>query len=355
MAHEYVGNLHAHTRYSDGYGGHNDVAQAALEAGLDFVATTDHNVLVRGVNGYRYIGDRRVLLFTGEEIHDPNRQPQRNHLLVYGVDEELAPLAYDPHKLVDAVDKRDGLSFLAHPMDQPAAMFKTGDLSWVAWDVGGYTGLEIWNFMTEFKSYLNSWPSAFYYAYRPDRIGAGPFPAVMARWDRLLTSGQKVVAIGGADAHALPVRKGPFRRVVFPFAFLFRTVNTHVLTRRPLTGDSERDQALILDALRRGACFVGYDLPAPTRGFRFTAQGEDDSAGMGDSLRLRFGVTLQIRTPRRCIIRLLHNGEALDAWQDVAHCACTVGQPGIYRVEASIRFKGRQRTWIVSNPIYVTE
>ncbi len=68
---ELVGNLHAHTVYSDGAGTHKDIARAALEAGLDFVVVTDHNVYVEGVDGYQYQGDQRVLILAGEEIHDP--------------------------------------------------------------------------------------------------------------------------------------------------------------------------------------------------------------------------------------------------------------------------------------------
>jgi hypothetical protein len=30
-----------------------------------------------------------------------------------------------------------------------------------------------------------------------------------------------------------------------------------------------------------------------------------------------------------------------------------VEEPGVYRVEAIKRSKGRERTWIVSNPIYL--
>ena len=48
---EIVINLHMHTRYSDGSGTHKDIAQAAIQNGLDAVIVTDHNVLVEGVEG----------------------------------------------------------------------------------------------------------------------------------------------------------------------------------------------------------------------------------------------------------------------------------------------------------------
>lgn len=353
MSHEYVGNLHSHTTYSDGWGHHNDIAKAALAAGLDFVVVTDHNLWVEGLDGYRYQNDQKVLLLTGEELHDPTRQPQRNHLLAYEVGQELAGHTRDPQQLIDQVRSVNGLCFLAHPVDPAAPLFGEEDLSWVSWDVDGYTGLEIWNFMSEFKSQLTSWPAAFYHAYRPESIASGPFPEVLARWDQLLAAGRRTVAIGGADAHAMPVRKGPFRRTVFPYAFLFRAVNTHVLTSQPLTGEVNTDRRRLFLAIRRGNCFVGYDLPAPTRGFRFRASSDDGEAQMGDSISTRFGVALQIRAPRRCRLRLLRDGEILEEWEDQEQTIKTVQSAGAYRVEAYLPFAGKERTWIVSNPIYI--
>jgi hypothetical protein len=32
-----------------------------------------------------------------------------------------------------------------------------------------------------------------------------------------------------------------------------------------------------------------------------------------------------------------------------------VEEPGVYRVEAYRRAKGRERTWIISNPIYLRD
>jgi hypothetical protein len=353
LTYEYAGNLHVHTRYSDGYGSHDEVALAGLQAGLDFVVTTDHNIWIDGIDGYRYLGDRRLLLLAGEEVHDRSSHPQRNHLLVYEARRELSTLAGDPQALLDSVQHTGGLAFLAHPADQAAPLFRQPALPWTDWDVSGYTGLELWNFMTEFKSRLSSLPHALYYSYRPTDVGRGPASTVVARWDRLLGAGKKVFAIGGADAHAIPVRLGPLKRTLFPYTFLFGAVNTHVLTDAPLTGHVENDRRILMENIKRGHMFIGYDLPAPTRGFRFTAGGDGRSAGMGEIIRSRFGITLQAHLPQRADIRLLRNGNTLKIWQDTQAFVHTTPDPGVYRVEVSIYYKGRTRTWIVSNPIFV--
>jgi hypothetical protein len=352
--HEVVANLHAHSTYSDGWWDHESIARAALTAGLDVVGVTDHNVWVDGFDGYRFNEHRKVLLLTGEEIHDPRRQPQKDHLLVYEARRELAPLAGEPARLIEAASQAGGLTFLAHPFDPGAPGRPASDLSWTDWDLQGYDGLEIWNTMTEFKSLLRSRARGALFAFLPGWIARGPFPQGLRQWDRLLAAGRPLTAIGGADAHAFPGRLGPVRRTVLPGTFLFRSVNTHVLLEEPLRGDAEEDRRRFFHALRRGRCFVGYDLPADTRGFVFHAQGERGMAEMGDRLPVGLGVTLQIRTPRPARLSLYRNGSVVRRWESVPAAVEVVNEPGVYRVEAHLASRGALRGWIYSNPIYLT-
>ncbi|MEX2030221.1 MAG: CehA/McbA family metallohydrolase [Anaerolineales bacterium] len=354
MDHEYVGNLHAHTLYSDGWASHEAVAQAGLDAGLDFVITTDHNVWVEGLEGYYFSGPRKILLLTGEEVHDAARDPQKNHLLVFGAAREVAARAAQPQRLIDEVRTLGGLSFLAHPIDSPATLFHEPDLSWVDWKVHDFTGIEIWNFMAHHKVWLQTWPIAILASLFPTWFLRGPSPELLRIWDGALTSGKHWVAIGGADAHGLPVRLGPFRTVVFPYRFLFRTVNTHVLSEEPWTGQPDADAGALYRALKSGHCFVGYDHDAPSRGFRFRAIDDRGTVPMGGSARARFGVTLQARAPRRSDLRLIRNGDLIRHWPDADSVVLVVHEPGSYRVEARLNSRGRLRPWIFSNPITIT-
>lgn len=350
---EIILNLHMHTRYSDGAGSHSDIVAAAIKADLDAVIVTDHNVWVNGLEGYKSEGEQRVLLMVGEEIHDQARDPQKNHLLVFGAQRELATYAYDPQFLIDAAAKAGGLSFIAHPVDPAAPSVHEGDISWVDWNVHGFTGLELWNGFSEFKPRIKSKLHAIYYAYFPRRINRGPLPETIHRWDDLLSTGKRIVAVGGSDAHSHRMHLGPLRRTVFPYEFHFRAINNHVFIPHPLGMDAASDSSMILDALRQGHCYIGYDLPAPTRGFRFTARGFDASAQMGDELSSKGGVTFQIRLPRieECI--LLKDGNPVRTWRKHDLCTYITSEPGVYRVEVYINYLGRRRGWIYSNPIYV--
>ncbi len=346
---EYVGNPHVHTPYSDGTVLHAGVAQAAEKASLNFVIVTDHNVWVD--NCERYYG--KVLLLVGEEIHDVRRRPQANHLLAYHAESELAPLASDPQKLIGEVQRRGGFCYLAHPFEYRGRL--SPDLKaipWADWEVTGYTGLEVWNYMSEFKALLRGKLSALYYAYFPAHGICGPFLATLHHWDRLLAQGRRVAAIGGADAHGIAYSLGPLNRVVFPYEYLFRCVNTHILTDRPLNGTLEHDKALIYEALRAGRTWVGYDLIAPTAGFRFRASSINKEATLGEELA-RVGATrFDIQTPAVGEIRLLCNGRvvARARGQRLQH---TTVEPGAYRVEVYRNYRGGRRGWIFSSPIYV--
>lgn len=351
--HEIVVNLHMHTRYSDGTGLHKDIAAAALRVGLDAVIVTDHNVLAKDFEGYHRGGGRKVLMLVGQEVHDQARDPQKNHLLVFGAQRDLAMLAADPQALIDAVREAGGLSFLAHPHEAAAPLFHETAITWENWEAQGYTGIELWNHLSQLKHKLNSWPQAVFHVFFPCFFAARPDPPTLAKWDELLASGWRVVAIGGSDAHELRYSLGPIRKTIFPYDFHFRALNTHLLLDSPLGDDSRVDCERVLDSLGRGRGWVGFDLLAPTRGFRFAAQGRDAEAVMGDEIPLADGVTLQVKLPAAAEVSLWRNGQKVQAWKRAENCAYTVTEAGVYRVEVHRRYLGARRGWIYSNPIYV--
>jgi hypothetical protein len=110
---------------------------------------------------------------------------------------------------------------------------------------------------------------------------------------------------------------------------------------------------MIYEALAAGRCFIGYDLPASTRGFIFKARGLEQSVIMGDEISARRGVTLQAHLPEPAEIRLIRDGKTIGIWRDAQACAYSASEAGVYRVEAWRNYLGRKRGWIFSNPIYV--
>ena len=351
--HEITINLHMHTQYSDGTGLHADLAHAAIQAGLDALIVTDHNIWVQGMEKYYTEGDKQVLMLIGEEVHDQARDPQKNHMLILGAERELASFAPDPQNLLNQVREAGGLAFFAHPIDPPAPKFGQGDLSWVSWEVSGFTGIELWNSMTEFKSHLTGYLPAIRYSLNFDKVAHGPFPETIKLWDSLLAKGSPVVAVGGSDAHAMNGSLGPIKRVLFPYENHFRAINTHLLLKKPLSGNLPQDKKLIYEALAAGHAFIGYDLPASTKGFRFTAHTESRTFWMGDQIEAGTSTTLQVKLPQAAECHLLKDGEVIRSTHKRDTIVHKVEEPGVYRVEAYLPFKGKRRGWIFSNPIYV--
>ena len=348
---EYVGNPHAHTSYSSEHASlHGEIAQAAAAAGLSFVIVTDHNVWVDGCENYY----GKVLLLVGEEIHDVRRQPLGNHLLAYNVDEELAPFADDPQVLIDEANRKGGSTFLAHPYDYESPLGP--DLParpWHDWDVKGFTGIEIWNYASEYKGLLRNRLTAAIYSRHPAWGISGPYASTLRRWDELLALGMRVAALGGADSYgfAIPPRKeGPDP---LTYSHAFGCVGTHILTQRPLSGVFDHDKQLVHKALREGRTWVGYDLLAPTTGFSFKARSGPNEASVGDELKRTGAVVMQVHTPRRADIRLLRNGKVVRRKRG-EHLRYTTADAGVYRVEAYLKHQMLSRGWIFSSPIYVT-
>jgi hypothetical protein len=269
------------------------------------------------------------------------------------VTDDLQKVAPVPQDLIDTVIERGGVCFLAHPLERPGMEAAKATYPWVHWDVSGFTGLEIWNAMSDVKWQLRSMARGIIGAYLPNLVLTAPFPEVLAKWDELLANGQKVVAVGNSDAHAMSFSVGPLRRTVYPYEYLFRAVNTHLLLPEQLARDVNQARFQIHEALAAGHCLVSYDLLGSARGFTFTAASGNHQAGMGDSLVLQDSATLEVNSPLPAKLRLIKDGRLM-AQTTGRFLHRHITEPGVYRVEAYRHFWGWLRGWVFTNPIYIS-
>ncbi len=346
-------NLHIHSLFSDGHATYHEIAKAAADSGLDVIIITDHNVSPVNLEGYYEFDKRRVLVLTGEEIHDQSRLPQKSHLLVFNQKRDMATYADRLQTLVDRVNDTDSLAFIAHPIDPAMPFLGEPDISWEDWDIHGFHGLELWNGLSEIKHVAKNRLQAAFYVFFPQYLAHSPIPEIISIWDTHLIQGKRLTAICGSDAHRLTMNIGWIKKLVFPYEYHFTCLNNHLLLPEPLSGQIIKDKAMIYSALKQGNLFIGYDLPHPTRGFHFSAQGQNKTVTMGGEISAREGVTFQIRTPAKAKILLIKDGKTIERWKGEQVCTYTTNQEGSYRVEAWINFLGQRRGWIFSNPIYV--
>lgn len=348
MTHEYVGSIHLHTTSSDGAAAHEEVCRIASQAGLDFLIATDHNVLVHGKDGWQ--GD--LLLLVGEEIHDAKRIPEANHYLAFDIKEDVFTYASSPQAVIDAVNAQGGFGFIAHPFEHSPPFTGEAELPWVDWGVTGYTGLEIWNYMSEFKSYLHNLRRALLFVFFPSAAISGPFPETLAKWDELLEV-RRTPALAGTDVHGNTYRLGPLRRAVLPYEHCFKALRTHIFTPEPFNGELEHDEALVYEALKGGHSFVAYDAIGDASGLTFSARRDKESAGMGQKIPLGDGVQFEVVSPLPADLCLFKNGEVV-VRQKGKRLTHRAQESGVYRVEAYRRHLFKTRGWVFTNPIYVT-
>jgi hypothetical protein len=346
-AYDLTGVIHCHSTYSDGTGTVRQIAAAAVDAGLDYLLLTDHDTLAAAERGEEgWYGS--TLLLAGVEV-SPYR---RDHYLAFGLDRPVDHRGLSPQQICDRVNEAGGFGFLAHPFSKGSERFKRGGqgMPWGNLDCDGYTGIELWSFVTDSAERVNGVRELLSFIAAPGRFLDHPPRRNLEQWDRLCAR-RRCVAFGGVDAHQIGIRvrgRVPLRLMAYKRSF--RHLRTHLLVDEPLSRDREAGRAAVFGALRSGHAYIAVDSLAPARGFRFWAEGErvlemGDEAASGDWM-------LHARAPARARLRLLRDGVELNETigDRLEHPADT---PGVYRVEAYRDAHGRERTWVVSNPIYL--
>jgi hypothetical protein len=335
--------IHLHSVYSDGTGTVPEIVRAARRAQVDVVLLTDHDTLAaktRGEEGWH--GD--VLLLVGTEV-SPRR---RNHYLAFGVDEEIDHDGLDGAGICRAVQEAGGFGFAAHPFSAGSVRFKRAPgMPFEALDCEALHGIELWSFANDTGEAVASIPELVRFLAMPGHVLVDPPERNMRGWDELCRE-RRVVAIGGLDAHQYGKRIGPVVPLrIMAYHRSFRFIRTHVLCEDPPAHELERDRDGVYAALREGRCYIAVDAVAPARGFRFEA---DDVPMGGEALAGRR--TLRASTPLPAKLRLLCDGQEIAGGLG-ASLELEVEEPGVYRIEARRQAKGRERTWILSNPIYL--
>src|SRR5262245_41600331 len=347
--HDLAGVLHVHSTYSDGTGTVPEIAAAARANALDFVLLTDHDTLAARDHGEEGWHDG-VLVLVGEEV-SPHRE---NHYIAFGLERPIDHAGLSAAGIVERVNSDGGFGFLSHPFSKGSERFRRGGqgMPWRDLECDGYTGLELWSFVTDTAERVNSIRELVSFIAAPGRFVDHPPRRNLQLWDEICGR-RRCVALGGIDAHQVGIRVRnhvPLRLMAYKRSF--RHLRTHVLTEMPPAGVLDRDRDSVYAAMRAGRAYLAVDSLAPARGFRFWAEGsEERRVEMGDETNTAEWV-LRVRTPQPARVTIVRDGAVaaeargteLDHWTDAR---------GVYRVEAYLRSHGRERTWVLSNPIYV--
>ena len=344
---EYIGAIHMHSTFSDGTGDVSEIAKYADEVGLDFILLTDHNTLRALDEGYeKWYG--KTLLLVGVELND---KENKNHYLAFGINEAFTTRT-PAIKYVAKVKEHGGIGFLAHPHEKRTKKEHPA-YPWTEWSSEDFTGIEIWNHMSEWIENLTE-ENKYRSFLHPLRTVTAPPKETLKVWDEL-NQKRKVIGIGGIDAHAHKYNLVGFLEVeIFPYKVLFKSIRTHILMDEEIkkgksNKDVEKAKWKIYNALRDGKCFFANDYVAESKGFRFFAEQKGKKYQMGDNIPDAKNVCMKVLLPSQSSeIKLFRNGHLIESLQGI-DAEFEVNKKGAYRVEI---FK-ENRAWIYSNHIRI--
>jgi len=343
---EYIGALHMHSKFSDGSGNADDMAKIANEVGLDFIILTDHNTLRALDEGYeKWYGN--TLLLVGYELNDKINQ---NHYLAMNVNETFST-RLSAKEYVKKIKDVGGIGFIAHPHEKRNSMKEHPAYPWTDWEVGEFTGIEIWNHMSEWMEGLTE-QNKYNHFVHPLRSVIAPPRESLVEWDEL-NKERRVVGIGGIDAHAHKVNVMGFVEVeVFPYKVLFKSIRTHVLVDQELNKnieDIDEAKKQIYSSLENGRCFVSNYYRGDAKGFECFATDGKKEYQMGEAIKSVSKLKLKVSLPNtKAEIRLIHNGIQIESTQNT-QVEFNITEKGQYRVE--VHKNGN--AWIFSNHIRI--
>ncbi|HEX5506743.1 MAG TPA: CehA/McbA family metallohydrolase [Thermomicrobiales bacterium] len=231
------GDLHSHTRYSDGDSWPSELLVAAAEAGLDFLGITDHNSVGAHRAPATPIKTPKTSLGTGALdagaggagglpvlIPGVEVTTYRGHWNVWGADRWFD--FRDPEPAAVAAAMREAVAaggFVSVNHPRPFGP------PWEYPEARGHHAVEVWN---------------------------GPWEALntvaLAYWEARLRAGERLVALGGSDTHRL---RAPDPRALFTPRLGQPTLWARV--------DGPLTPASLLAALRAGRCFVSESPAGP--------------------------------------------------------------------------------------------
>ena len=325
---DYKGVVHVHSFL----GGHSsgtfsEIISAAQANQLQFVIMTEHTekdfdtaaMTLSGMHG-------GVLFINGNETNAPNG----DRLLVLPGDVSIA----------------------AYP-----EQFKS-------LDTPGLKGVEVYNVFTNAKQInpvlaffdvlwsQRSYPESIFalYLQRPDEN--------LKRWDQALAR-SRLTTTAGNDAHAnigVSLKDSSGKTLLGirldPYETSFRLVRLHVL----LEQNKPLDATSLLDAVKAGHCFIGFDFLGDSSGFTFEAENSGERKIQGDEISLKPETRLRVQTAVSSRVVLFKDGAVVLDESGISAKELAVTERGVYRVEVYLPQLGNlvaQKPWIISNPIYV--
>lgn len=340
-----AGAIHVHTAL----GGHSTASFDELikgAKGLDFVVLTEHTADLIDTAALTLNGTYGGVLFVGGNELDTASGDRL--LLIPGTAEAFRRRMTMTPAFIEPFQKEGRLAFVTYP-ERFTTWYSTFD------------GIEVFNLNSNARetSYARFFLDALWsYRKYPELTLATHLSrpdAYLQKFDEVAAK-RRITLFAGSDAHSNigfhlvgdDAGNKHFNLKFDEFATIFRIVRTHV----KLAQGKALTQENLLDALRVGHCFIGFDVLSDTKGFSFST-GEKI---MGDETTLAEAPNFNVAVPQNARIVLFKDGGKISEVRDARALSFQPKERGAYRVEVFLDSLGKpfgQLPWIISNPIYV--
>lgn len=344
---EYKGIIHAHTNL----GGHSratfdELIDGASKANLDFVVMTEHTAENFDSSAKTLNGVYKNVLFVGG--HEADTISGDRFLLVTGSADAFANAKLETPQFLEKYHAQGKIALVTYP-----EKFKT-------WD-SNFDGIEVFSLHTNAKTNI-----PFYAVF--DLLWSFPsYPELtfarfykrpnenLRKFDETAQT-RKITLFGGTDAHSNigfhlfgdDAGNKLINIKIDRYETIFRQMRAHIL----LENNKELTQENLIEAIKNGNLFIGFDVFSDTSGFSFSAESEAEKKIQGDEISLQNGVRLKINAPQIARFVIFKNGEKIFEDAGKNETLFEAKEKGVYRTEVYLD-ELSQSPWIISNPIYV--
>jgi PHP domain len=334
------GIIHVHSSFSDGGGTPEQIAQAAEQAGMDFVVLTDHNNYEARKKGFEKKWGNTDLFVEMEA------STLVGHAVSFFSQNEALKNA-DSETIVQATYKQflkkeqfPGLFLaVAHPSNIKNPWSRLDEFA---------EGLEVVNFDSSWQRQLADNPLDFFLT-----VSLYPFnnylsalrffeiyPKDFAAWDAMSALGPGHFAYLAHDAHS-KVKLNRDRYLNWPgYLQTFKLASNVLFLKEPKAADFESRKKQIYQSLREGRLAIVYQSVAPFEGNHWNIQCGQESFVSGDVVKNGTQCRARVATPETSfpkIIRLIKNGEMISETEVEGNSTAVQVLPlkgaGAYRVE----------------------
>ncbi len=349
---EFKGILHVHTSLGGHSTGHFDeLLQGARENALDFVVITEHASAFYDTSAMTLSGFNEGVLFVGGNEMDTENQDR--YLLIPGSAKAEEMTRENNEQFLGIIHSQNKIAIVTYP-----EKFKE-------WN-SNFDGIEVFNMHTNSKQmniayflFDALWSYRAYpeltlatYLKRPDEN--------LKKFDEISKT-RKISLTAGNDSHSNigfhlfgdDAGNKLINIKLDRYEMSFRVFRTHILIEK----EKQLSQETLLEAIKNGHSFVGFDSISDSSGFSFTVENGKETRIMSDEISFVENQTnLKINSPQTARFIIFKNGEKVSETSDNKEFSFSVKEKGTYRVEVYLDALGNpfdKMPWIISNPIYI--